>query len=86
MQVTIVDSTPGLLVNKKRVEGVRYYRKLIEVNINLINSEQSSGHAYCKSSGEQGSLLVGQFSPRKISSETVDHFSGGLSSFFLFKQ
>ena len=28
VQVTIVDSTPGLLVNKKRVEGVRHYRKL----------------------------------------------------------
>ena len=28
LQVTIVDSTPGLLVNKKRVEGVRHHRKL----------------------------------------------------------
>ena len=28
VQVTIVDSTPGLLVNKKRVEGVRHHRKL----------------------------------------------------------
>jgi len=27
-KVTIVDSTPGLLVNKKRVEGVRHHRKL----------------------------------------------------------
>ena len=51
----------------------------------MINSEQSSGHAYCMSSGEQGSLFVGQFSPRKIFSETVDHFSGEFSS-FLFKQ
>ena len=37
------------------------------------------------SSGEQGSLFIGQFSPRKIFSETVDHFSGEFSS-FLFKQ
>ena len=28
VQVTIVDSTPGLLVNKKRVEGVRHQKKM----------------------------------------------------------
>ena len=76
-QVTVVDSTPGLVVNKKRLEGVMC------VKIKYVLKKLLTGDANCKSLGEQGAFSTGWFNSGKSSSQTVGKLSGGENAFML---
>ena len=72
-----MDSTPGLVVNKKRVEGVNSKADSLK---ELKKLKLHSGDAYCQPLGKQGAFSVGRFSPRKSPRQTVGQLSGWKNS------